>query len=263
MRLASIASGSSGNTVYVGSENTHILIDAGITNKRIEDGLNTLSLCMKDLSGIFITHEHLDHVKALPVILKKYDIPVYATKATVDEILKMKNMDKADVSLLREIRADEAVIVGDLKIKPFCIEHDAADPVAYRVDCSNKSIAVATDMGCFNEYTVQNLEGIDAGVIEANHDIRMLEIGPYPYYLKRRILGDKGHLSNEAAGRLISLILNDNIKGILLGHLSKENNYPDLAYRSVICELLGQGFKENDFNIKVAEKNMLSEIIDV
>ena len=155
--------------------------------------------------------------------------------------------------------------MGDLTVKPFRVDHDAANPVAYRIQNDRKSVAVATDMGHYSQYTIDHLQGLDAILLESNHDVRMLETGPYPYYLKRRILGDHGHLSNENAGRLLSCILHDNIKKILLGHLSKENNYEELAYETVRLEIT-QGdcpYKASDFSISVASREQMSEIVTV
>ena len=149
--------------------------------------------------------------------------------------------------------------------KPFRIDHDAANPVAYRIQCERKSVAVATDMGHFDQYIIDHLQGLDAILLESNHDVNMLETGPYPYYLKRRILGDHGHLSNENAGRLLNYILHDNLKNILLGHLSKENNYEELAYETVKLEIEqgDHGYHSADFSIAVAKRDFMSEIITI
>ena len=265
MRFASIASGSSGNCVYIGSENTHILVDAGISNKRIEQGLNELGIKGSELAGVVITHEHSDHVKGLGILARKCHIPIYGTQGTLDEISKMKNLGEYPRELLNPVEPDVAFTVGDLSIRPFSIDHDAADPVAYRVSHDGKSVAVATDMGHFDSYVADHLKGLDAVLLESNHDVRMLETGPYPYYLKRRILGDRGHLSNETAGRLLSLILHDNLKQVLLGHLSKKNNYEALAYETVRMEI-DEGdtpYRADDFSIAVAGCDSLSPVVQL
>ena len=265
MRMVSIASGSSGNCVYIGSENTHILIDAGVSNKRIEKGLNEIGLKGSDLSGVMITHEHSDHIKGLGVLARKYGLPIYSTEETLEEIGGVKSLGEYPRELFRPVRYDVDFSIGDLDIKPFRIDHDAAKPVAYRVQNERKSVAVATDMGHFSQYTIDHLQGLDAILLEANHDVKMLEAGPYPYYLKRRILGDYGHLSNENAGRLLSCILHDHMKHISLGHLSKENNYEELAYETVRLEIT-QGdtpYRASDFSISVAKRDELSEIVTV
>lgn len=264
MRFASIASGSSGNCVYAGDDNTHIIIDAGISNRRIEGGLKELGLNATDLSGICITHEHSDHISGLAMFLKKHPVLVYATKETLDRIRPyLAGIPSED--FLHPILPDEVNEVGSLKIQAFSISHDAANPVAYRVTSGKKAVAVATDMGYYSPYTVEHLQHLDALLLESNHDIHMLESGPYPYYLKRRIAGDKGHLSNETAGRLLTEILHDDLKHILLGHISKENNFPDLAYEAVRLEIdLGFGeYKGKDFDIQVASRDHMSEIFEV
>lgn len=263
MRFVSIASGSSGNCIYIGSEETHILIDAGISNRRIEQGLNEIGLKGSDLNGILITHEHSDHIRGLGVLARKYGLPVYSTKETLDAISNVKSLGDYPKELLHPIYHDVDFYVGDLEIKPFRIDHDAANPVAYRVQYERKSVAVATDMGHYSQYVVDHLQGLDALLLESNHDVRMLEAGPYPYYLKKRILGDFGHLSNENAGRLLSCLLHDNLKHILLGHLSKENNYEELAYETVRQEIgySDTPYGESDFPITVAKRDAMSPII--
>ena len=181
MRFTSIASGSSGNCTYVGSDNTHILVDAGISKKRIEEGLSKLELCFDDISAIFVTHEHTDHISALHTILKKHDIPIYATGGTITGIRNSDKKNEMANSRFVKVRADEAVVVGDMIVNPMTISHDALEPCGYRVYCGSKKIGIATDLGCFTDYTVECLQDCDALLLEANHDVRMLQTGPYPY----------------------------------------------------------------------------------
>lgn len=263
MRLCSIASGSSGNCIYVGTDTTHLLVDVGISGKRIEEGLNKLSLSGRDIKGILITHEHSDHISGLGVILRKYNIPVYASYGT---IMAIKDNDgKIDESLLVPIDADKKVLIGDMYVHAARIPHDAREPYAYRFSDGSKKVGIMTDMGTYDDYIVESFKGMDALLIEANHDVRMLQVGPYPYYLKQRILGNKGHLSNEASGRLLSNLLNDDMQHILLGHLSKENNLAELAYETVRLEIenADNEYRANDFDIKVAGRNQLSDIINI
>ena len=265
MRMASVASGSSGNCIYVGSDNTHILIDAGVSKKRTEVGLNANHIDIRDISAIMVTHEHIDHINGLGVISRKYEIPIYATAKTLIEIENNTKLGRIPEGLYREVKEYEPVDIGDLQIYPFKISHDAVQPVGYRINCRDKSVAVATDMGTYDDYIVSCLQGLDAIVIEANHDVRMLLAGSYPYYLKQRILGDRGHLSNEASGRLIDAILHDNMKYIMLGHLSRENNYEELAYETVRTEIMlsDNKYKADDFNISVAKRDINSELFAV
>ncbi len=265
MRLVSISSGSSGNCVYIGSENTHILVDAGISNKRIEQGLNAIGVKGSELNGVVITHEHSDHVKGLGVLARKYKIPIYGTRETLEQTAVMSLLGDYPSDLLNPISIDITFDVGDLELCPFSIDHDAANPVAYRVRHGRTNVAVATDMGHYDQYIIDHLQGLHALLLESNHDVNMLQAGPYPYYLKRRILSDYGHLSNENAGRLLSCILHDNLKHILLGHLSKENNYEALAYETVKLEIdqSDTPYRSGDFPIAVAKRDTISQIINL
>ena len=264
MDFFSIASGSSGNCICVGDDSTHVMIDAGISGKRIEAGMNTYDYTTADMDGLLVTHEHSDHVAGLGVISRKYHIPIYATAATIQAIRSMKSLGAIDDTLFHVIRPDEDFVLGSLKIHPFHISHDAADPVAYRIENTQSKVAVCTDLGYYDSNIVENLTGLDAMLIEANHDIHMLEVGSYPYHLKRRILGEYGHLSNEASGKLLSQVLHDNVKHVFLGHLSHENNYPDLAYETVRLEVTmddATPYKGSDFDITVASRTEVSEKI--
>ncbi len=265
MRLCSIASGSSGNCIYVGSEAAHLLVDVGISGKRIEKGLRELGLTGKDIDGILITHEHADHIQGLGVIARKFEIPVYATEGTIRAIKDCEGLGKVDGELFQTIQEDRKFTIKDLTVNPMRISHDAAQPVGYRIAYGSKKVAVCTDLGVYNEYTVECLKGMDALLLEANHDVNMLQVGPYPYYLKQRILGDRGHLSNENAGRLLSRILHDELQTVLLGHLSKENNLPELAFESVRMEInMGDNpYAAGDFDIRVAGRSELSPVIHI
>lgn len=265
MRLCSIASGSSGNCIYVGSDTTHLLIDTGISGKKVEFGLNSMELTTKDLDGIFVTHEHSDHIKGLGVIARKCGVPIYATPGTIQAMKENNSLGKMPEGIFREIRRDVPCTVGDLTVHPFRISHDAAEPVGYRVDQGEKSVGIATDMGVYDEYIVEHLTGLDALLLESNHDVNMLQVGPYPYYLKRRILGERGHLSNESAGQLLCRLLHDHMKTILLGHLSQENNYEALAYETVCSEVtMGDNpYKAADFQITVAHRDRASDVVEL
>ena len=263
MRLCSIASGSSGNCIYVGSENTSLLIDTGISGKKVEFGLNSLDLTTKDLDGIFVTHEHSDHIKGLGVIARKCGVPIYATAGTIQAMEQSGSLGKMPDGIFHEIQADENCRIGDLTVHPFHISHDAADPVGYRISQGSRSVGIATDMGVYDDYIVDNLKGLDAILLEANHDVNMLQVGSYPYYLKRRILGNRGHLSNELSGRLVCDLMHDGLKAIQLGHLSKENNMEELAYETVRTEINMSSipYSANDIELSVAKRSEASEAI--
>jgi phosphoribosyl 1,2-cyclic phosphodiesterase len=263
--MCSIASGSSGNCIYIGTEEAHLLVDVGISCKRTVAGLNQLGVDGKDIDGILITHEHADHINGLGVMCRKFGIPIYATKGTIEAIKQANNLGKIDSCLFNEIRADEKFDVKDITVNPMKISHDAAQPVAYRFKQGGKNMAVATDLGTYDDYTIDCLQGMDALLLEANHDINMLQVGPYPYYLKQRILGNKGHLSNELSGRLLSKLLNDNLKTVFLGHLSKENNLAELAYETVRLEIsmADNPYKPDDFPIYVANRSEVSRLVEI
>ena len=265
LELCSIASGSSGNCICVGSDNHHVLIDAGISGKRIENGLNEVDLKSQDMDGILVTHEHLDHIAGLGVMARRYGLPMYATAGTIEAIKNTPSVGKIDPELFHEIVPQEDFVIGDLTITPIHISHDAADPVAYRIKKENRTFAVVTDLGNYDDEIVQQLQGLDTLLLEANHDIHMLEVGGYPYYLKQRILGDRGHLSNELSGQLLCDILHDNLKHIMLGHLSRENNYAKLAYETVKLEvtLAENEYKGEDLDMFVASRDSVSEIVTV
>ncbi|WP_251390755.1 MBL fold metallo-hydrolase [Mediterraneibacter agrestimuris] len=263
MRMCSIASGSSGNCIYVGSDNTHLLVDTGISKKRIEEGLKQLEIKGEELDGILVTHEHSDHIQGLGVFSRKYEVPIYATEGTIEGIKASSSLGKMPEGLLHPIVVDESFTIGDIMVDPFEVSHDARQPSAYRMECNGRSAAVATDLGMYNEYIVKKLKGLDAILLEANHDVHMLEVGGYPYPLKRRILGDKGHLSNELSGMLLCDILHNGLKHIVLGHLSKENNYARLAYETVKLEVtLGDNpYKGEELDMQVAKRDSVSDIL--
>lgn len=263
MRMMSIASGSSGNCIYIGSENTHILIDAGISRKRILEGLKAADLSIDDISAVFVTHEHTDHTKGLGVLTRKDNIPVYSTKGTIDGIFETGSLGELPKDLFNTIEPDSDICINDLKLHAFRVSHDANEPVAYTVSCGDKKAGVITDLGFYDDYIVENLKGAQSMLVEANHDVNLLQVGSYPYYLKQRILGNKGHLSNEVSGRLISDLLNDNVRSIMLGHLSKENNYDKLAFETVRLEIdmSDNIYKAKDFDITVAKRSEPSNII--
>jgi len=257
MKFASIASGSSGNSIFLGTEHTSVLIDAGISGRRIKEGLAGIDRSLSDIDALFITHEHIDHVRGLGILMRRYGIPVYATGGTIARIRAMECLGKLPEELLRRIPEGEDVIVGDMKVHPFPVSHDAAEPCAYRIESGGRSAAVATDMGIYDENVIQNLTGLDALLLESNHDLHMLQAGRYPYYLKRRIMGEKGHLSNDDAGRLLCSVLHDDLRYVFLGHLSQENNYEELAFETVTQEVtLGDNpYKASDFDISIAHRD--------
>lgn len=263
MRLCSIASGSSGNCIYVGTDATHLLVDVGISGKRTEAGLKELGISMKEIDGILVTHEHTDHIAGLGVLARKYGTPIYATLGTIRAIRQTSTVGVIPEELFRPVYADRKLVIKDMICNPMRISHDAAEPVAYRLQHGRKRIGIVTDLGTYNDYTIESLQGMDALLLEANHDIHMLQVGPYPYPLKQRILGDRGHLSNERAGQLLSSLLHDKLQAVVLGHLSKENNIPELAYEAVRVEVTMERGKNLDFPMYVAARSEVSPVIHI
>lgn len=264
MQLYSIASGSSGNCIYLGEDDGGILIDAGISRKRIVTGLERKGLSLDDIKAIFVTHEHSDHISGLGPVLRKNPIPVYATADTVSAIWEKTNMNNISPELFHSIRPEEEIEAGEMLVRPFSISHDAVDPVCYTVEKQGKRAAVATDMGCFDDTIIQVLGQCDSVLIEANHDINMLQVGPYPYSLKMRILGNKGHLSNTSCADLIKEILHKDLKHLVLGHLSRENNFPQLAYRTVLDELeKTETWGTLDTRLMVASRDEPTELLKI
>ena len=256
MNLCSIASGSSGNCIYVGSDHTSLLVDVGISKKRIEEGLRSIDRSCQECDGILITHEHTDHIKGLGVLSRRYGLPVFATGKTIDAIFEYKNLGKVDRSLFQSIEADHPFWIGDIKIEASRVWHDAADPVCYSFWSNGSKASIATDLGDYDEYLVEKIYGSDILFVEANHDVNMLQVGRYPYYLKRRILGRNGHLSNERCAQLIQDTATEGTRKVYLGHLSKENNYEKLAYETVKVSLPDKA----ELPLEVAKRDAVSSV---
>lgn len=263
MQLCSLSSGSSGNCIYIGTERTHLLIDTGVSKKRIEEELHAIDLAPEDIQGILITHEHSDHIQGLGVFTRKYSVPVYGTRATLEAIRRTPSLGELDVSQFVEIEKDVPFLIQDLTIEASGIWHDAADPVCYQFRHGSRKASVCTDLGDYNDYLVHKLSDSDLLFIESNHDVNMLLVGPYTYPLKQRILGDHGHLSNERSGQFIRELLNSHIRGIMLGHLSKENNIAELAYETVAQTLQENAFTQDvrDFHLQVANRSCHSAVL--
>lgn len=221
MEIAALASGSSGNCFYVGDNDNAVLIDAGISCKQIMTRMNVLGKSISELSGIFVTHEHSDHIRGIDVLARKFKIPIYATKDTI--LAKRICMD---LDLINPIKNDEVVRVGNLKIEAFSKSHDAADPVSYSITESNDKnrVSVITDIGHACQNVIDFVSMSDALFMESNHDIDMLDNGPYPYFLKNRIKSNLGHISNIDSASCVSDNAKCRLKHVILSHLSKNNN---------------------------------------
>ena len=259
--MTTLASGSSGNSTLIGdSEGNNFLVDCGISCKRIINCIEELSVSAESIKGIFITHEHIDHVSGLMMLIKKYKIPVFASLGTLSELAKAKNFDNSYRKIMYKIDANRPFYLSDFKINGFKIPHDAAEPLGFSFEKYDTKLSVCTDFGMVTDEIKEGLKGSNALVLEANHDERLLEAGRYPFRLKRRILGDTGHISNENSGKLIANLWNENMKQVYLGHLSDENNMPELALETVKCELLMEHENYSEFTkLIVAQRNGISE----
>ena len=260
MRLCSIASGSSGNCIYTGTDHTHLLIDTGISKKRIEEGLHDLEIKGEEIDGILITHEHSDHIKGLSTISHKFDIPVFATRETFDAM--PTQTEKISNKNINYFYPDEKFNINDLEITPFSIPHDAANPCGFTINNEKHQLSIATDIGHMTNDIVKHLEGSELLLLESNYDTEVLKCCKYPFHLKARIAGSTGHLSNTMSGKTISYLLkNSNLNTAILGHLSKESNFPELAYQTVVDELLANNCNTDSINLSVASRELPGRLI--
>ncbi len=234
LKFCSLSSGSSGNCYLAGSDNTYILIDAGISARKITSALNSLNVTPSDISGVLVTHEHSDHIKGIDVLAKNYGIPVFSNRKTSNELIKICRY--SDKFIINSFENNVSFNIGDLEIKPFPLHHDAADTVGFSVKNAGSKICTATDTGCITDDIINEISDADLIILEANHDENILKMGRYPWHLKQRILSSHGHLSNTAAGEAIIKMIRKNPKSrqILLAHLSRENNFPEMAYQTII-----------------------------
>lgn len=235
IKFCSLFSGSSGNALFIGTEKTKLLIDAGLSGKRILEALCSIGENPAELSAILISHEHIDHVRGAGILSRKQNVPIYANEATWCAMEKGLGPVKLENRLT--FCTGEELEIGDICIKPFSIPHDAAEPVGYNFFVHGKKITTATDIGHMDDELLSHIEGNDLLLLESNHDIEMLKVGPYPWPLKKRIMGEHGHLSNEVAAEVITYLAERGGKHFILGHLSHENNFPELAYQTTFNAL--------------------------
>jgi phosphoribosyl 1,2-cyclic phosphodiesterase len=222
--ITALASGSNGNCYYVGNEREAVLVDVGISCREVEKRMRRLELQMAKVKAVFVSHEHSDHIKGLRVLAKKYSLPVFITKPTLQNGRLF-----LDKHLIVSYTAKEPVTIGELVITAFPKFHDAADPYSFVVSCRGTNVGVFTDIGTPCENLVQHFSCCHAAFLESNYDEHMLETGGYPYYLKKRISGEKGHLSNKQALELFTTHRPKYMTHLLLSHLSKNNNCPKLV----------------------------------
>lgn len=260
-KFCSLFSGSSGNSLFIESNKTKILVDCGESAKKIVNSLDDINIDIKDIDAILITHEHIDHVKSLGTLSKKYDIPIYANIETINAMPEQICKVKTNNVHLFNFSKDFAV--GDLQIHPFSIPHDAANPCAFSIIKNDKKISIATDIGHMTTDIMNNLKNSSFLLLESNYDPNILKCSQYPYKLKERISGPLGHLSNENAGKTISFLMESGLNTAMLGHLSKENNFPELAYKTVMEEIINNNYSEKNIKLSVATRFNHTPIIDI
>ncbi|MFH1009856.1 MAG: MBL fold metallo-hydrolase [bacterium] len=236
MRLCPLGSGSSGNSLFLSAANTCLLIDAGLPAQVIAQGLVTLNVAVSDIQGILITHEHADHVRGAAILAKKYGLPIYANHGTADRLALM-----LPEGLTIRTLASEGTQFGPLRVRHFPVPHDAVEPAGFLFEHNGARVAIATDLGYVTREVKKALSGCQVIILEANHDEAMLANGPYPEYLKERIRSRHGHLSNRQSARALEEACHDDLRHVVLAHLSRENNDPFLARDTVAAAFSGNG----------------------
>lgn len=238
MKVHVLASGSTGNAIFLDFKHTKILVDAGISTRRIKNSLSELGTSIEELDGVFITHEHRDHVSGLGTMTKKYNLPVYASMNTWQAMYCRDVIPAQCCKVL-----PESLEIGQITVEPFSISHDAADPVGFSFYSGDMKCSVVTDLGFVTETVKKAIALSDVLVLESNHDVDMLQNGAYPWHLKRRIMSNRGHLSNFDAGWALARLERKPSMQVFLAHMSQKNNDPELAMETVSTILTQQGCK--------------------
>ncbi len=250
--ICPLASGSKGNAIYIGTDQTKILIDAGISFKMLCKRLEEIQVKIEEIDAILITHEHTDHINGLEVLTSKLEIPIFANRETAKGIYESLKM----IPKYKIFTTSEPFIFRDLKIHPFSIPHDALDPVGFVITANGMKIGVCADLGHVTSSIRKHLQGCDYLYIEANHQVSMVHTSSRPMIYKQRVLGKQGHLSNDACAELLSSVHHEGLKGAYLAHLSSECNTPELALK-VVGESLTRGQKI--LKLMVARQECVSE----
>jgi len=261
VRFCSLFSGSSGNSLFLSVGSTKILIDAGISAKRIIQALNSIGENPSDLSAILVSHEHSDHTHGVGIMSRKFDIPIYANVNTWSAM--ERDIGPVNVKNKLYFNTGNEFEISDICVKPFSIPHDASEPVGFNFFTGKNKITTVTDIGHITNKLLSYMDESELILVESNHDVEMLRIGPYPWSLKKRIEGENGHLSNEMAGKVVAYLAGRGTKRFLLGHLSKENNFPLLAYQTVLNTLTEkQIVVGSDITLEVALRDKVSDVIE-
>lgn len=258
LKLYPLFSGSSGNMYLIETESANILVDIGVSYKKVIGSLEKINKNIDDIDALFITHEHSDHIKGLATFLKKTDIPIFSSNGTcqfLKEKLELDTLDKFN-SLVPE----KSFIIKDLSVIPFETSHDAVMPYGYTISSDDKSVTIATDLGYITENIYNHLSSSGLSVIESNYDNSLLMYGPYSYMLKQRIKSNTGHLSNDDTAFTIARLAKEGKRTFILGHLSENNNNPDIACGIITDTLKQNGFDINEFNINVATRDFSDEV---
>ena len=261
MRITGLFSGSSGNCVLFENDGVKLLIDAGMSAKAIFGALDEVEVSPSEIDGILITHEHDDHTKGVGILSRKLDIPVYANEKTMHASLSKLGKMKEENMIIFD--TNSPFEIKGVEIMPFSVNHDAKDPVGYSFYDGKDKISLATDTGIITSDILANLRGSKCAFVESNHDIQMLKNGPYPMHLKKRILGNEGHLSNDSAGKLCEELIQSGTENIILGHLSRHNNTPLVALNTVVGYLEKAGIRRGkDYVLNIALHDKVSESMD-
>ena len=259
MQIQSFASGSGGNCTLVSGGGKYILVDAGISLRRIKSCLSRRGLELSDISAVLVTHEHSDHICALSMLEKYTDIPIIASGGTGRSVMSKGKVSGKNFSL---IEAGEIVDINGIAVKAFGTSHDAAESLGYAFECGYEKAAVVTDLGHVTDEVRRAVFGAEIVLLEANHDVDMLRAGPYPWHLQQRILGPNGTLSHETTGNFALELAEHGVRHILLAHLSKENNMPRVAYRTVADILIDGGVEPGALKMNVAPPDEMSCILE-
>lgn len=259
-RFCPLFSSSTGNSTYVGTRNSGILIDAGVSTKRLTQALNSRDIDPASIQAIFVTHEHTDHIQGVRVFATKFSTPVYATKGTLQQ-LNEKGVLNGKFPVI-ELN-DKPNEVGEMLISNFATPHDSAQSCGFKIQMPDeRKLAIATDFGHMTDEIMTNFLGCDLVMLESNHDVGMLQNNFYPYYLKRRILSDEGHLSNENCAKTAKQLIENNTTRLFLAHLSEESNMPELAYQTTLSEIqTTQAVIGKDYLMQVNKKESDDNII--
>lgn len=257
MKYISLSSGSCGNCHYISNQDTKLIVDAGLSGKKAIEHLAHHNETLEGLNGIFVTHEHFDHIQGVGILSRKFDAPIYATKKTWEEM--HKHIGKIKDHHIGMFVAGDTLGINSIEIGTFSISHDAVDPVGYTFKSKEQKIAVVTDIGQVTDQVYNSIKGADIAVIESNYDPQMLNYCSYPYSLKQRIRSETGHLSNEEAGYLAAALVKSGTRKLLLAHLSKESNMPQIAFQTVAGILAQQGFTPEDVSLDVMLRGKVSK----